>query len=145
MSRAISDTQKKAIFTELPASITLDTTTINASKIWSNQAVTSYPTITLNISNDGLASDILDVEDGVLYYECTLTLHTLTENQDGFNGSTVAEAFAAAICTEIETWVTPLTSDVRIFNQDSDIKSIGNLGYEDEKYDYVLSITLYHS
>ncbi|WP_406660882.1 hypothetical protein V7O66_13745 [Methanolobus sp. ZRKC3] len=145
MARAISNTQKKAIFTELPASVTLDTTTINASKIWFNQEVTSHPTITFNISNDGLASDIRDVSDGVLYYECTLTLHILTENQDGFNGATIAEQFAADICAEIESWTTPLTSDVRIFNPDSDIKSIGNLGYVDEEFDYVISVTLYHS
>jgi hypothetical protein len=145
MARAISDTQKKAIFTNLPASITIGADTITASKIWSNQVITSYPTITLNISNDGLASEIRDVSDGVLYYESTLTLHILTENQDGYNGARLAEQFAADICTEVESWTTPLTSDVRIFNPDTDIKSIGNLGYVDEKFDYVLSITLYHS
>lgn len=145
MSRAISNTQKKAIFTNLPATVTIDETDITASKIWSNQAITSYPTITLNISNDGLASEIRDVSDGVLYYESTLTLHILTENQDGYNGARLAEQFAADICTEVESWTTPLTSDVRIFNPDTDIKSIGNLGYVDEKFDYVLSITLYHS
>lgn len=145
MARAMSNDQKKAIFTQLPAQFTLDATTINASKIWFNQEVTSYPTITFNISNDGLSSDIRDVSDGVLYYECTLTLHILTENQDGFNGSRIAEQIAADICAEIESWTTPLTSDVRIFNPDSDIKSIGNLGYEDEKFNYVISVTLYHS
>ena len=145
MARAISNDQKKAIFTNLPSSITIDTTTINASKIYFNQEVTSYPTITLNISNDGLATDIRDVSDGVLYHECTLTIHILAENQDGYNGARIAEQFAADICSEIESWITPLTSDVRIFDPDSDIKSIGNLGYDDEVFDYVLSITLYHS
>jgi hypothetical protein len=145
MARAISNDQKKAIFTNLPASITIDTTTINASKIWFNQAITSYPSITFNISNDGIASDIRDVADWVLYYECTLTLHILTENQDGFNGSRIAEQIAVDICSEIESWTTPLTSNIRIFNPDADIKSIGNLGYEDEKFDYVISVTLYHS
>ena len=144
MARAISDTQKKAIFTELPASVTIDDTTINASKIWSNQEVTTYPTVALNISTDGIVA-VRDVSDGVLYHECNLTLHILTVSQDGFNGATIAEQFAADICTEVESWTTPLTSDVRIFNPDSDIKSIGNLGYSDEMFDYVLSITLYHA
>jgi hypothetical protein len=146
MSRAISATQKKAIFTNLPASVTSGSTTINASKIWSNQVITSYPTIDLNISNDGIASDIRDAEDGVLYYKSTLTIHIYTENEhSSIQGAVVAEMFAAAICSEIESWTTPLTSDVRIFNPDTDIKSIGNLGFEDDIFDYIISVTLYHS
>jgi hypothetical protein len=144
MSRAISNTQKKAIFTNLPATVTIDETDITASKIWSNQVITSYPTITLNISNDGVTS-IRDVDDGILYYTATLTVHILTENAQGFNGSIIAEQFASDICEEIETWTTPLTGDVRIFNPDEDINSIGNLGFDEGIFDYILSITLYHS
>jgi hypothetical protein len=145
MSRAISNSQKKIIFNSIPSTITIDETDITASKIWSNQAVTSYPTIDLNISNDGVQTGIRDVSDGVLYYQATLTIHIYTQNLDGFNGARIAEHFAADICSEIESWITPLTGDVRIFNPDSDINSIGNNGYEDEIFDYVLSITLYHS
>jgi hypothetical protein len=144
MARAISNTQKKAIFTNLPATTTIDETDITASKIWSNQAITSYPTIILNISNDGIAA-IRDVDDGILYYTATLTVHILTENAQGFNGSIIAEQFASDICEEIETWTTPLTSDVRIFNPDEDVNSIGNMGYDGGIFDYILSITLYHS
>jgi len=145
MARAISDTQKKGIFMNLPGSITIGSDTINASKIWFNQTISSYPTITLNISNDGLTSDIRDVSDGVLYYPCTLTIHILTESQNGYNGSMIAEQFAADICTEIESWITPLSGDVRIFNPDEDINAIGNLGFDEGIFDYILSITLYHS
>lgn len=141
MARALSDTQKKAIFTSIPTVIT----GISASKIWSNQTITSYPTITLNISNDGIASDIFDVSSGQLYYQATLTIHILTRNQAGQNGATIAESIASLICSAIEGWTTPLTGDVRIFSPQQDIASIGNLGYEDEIFDYVLSITLYHS
>ncbi|WP_407356801.1 hypothetical protein [Methanolobus sp. WCC5] len=144
MARALSDTQKRAIFTNIPASITIGEDNINASKIWSNQAITSYPTITMNISTDGIIS-VRDVSDGVLYYSCTLTLHILTENTSSYNGARIAEQFAADICTELESWTTPLTSDVRIFNPDEDINSIGNLGYDEGIFDYILSITLYHS
>lgn len=144
MARAISNDQKKAIFTNLPSSITIGEDTINASKIWSNQAITSYPTITMNISTDGIVF-VRDVTDGVLYYSCTLTLHILTENTSSYNGARIAEQFAADIITEIESWVTPLTSDVRIFNPDEDINAIGNLGFDEGIFDYILSITLYHS
>lgn len=144
MSRAISDTQKKAIYSNLPVSVTIGETTINASKIWANQAITSYPTISLNVSTDGIPA-IRDVADGVLYYETTLTIHILTKSQSGLNGARIADAFAGSICTELESWVTPLTGDVRIFNPDTDIKSIGNLGYDLEVYDYVISVSLYHS
>lgn len=145
MARAISNDQKKTIFTQLPASVTIDTDTINASKIYVNQAITSYPTITLNFSNDGQATDIRDVSDGVLYYSCTLTIHILTENTSSYSGARIAEQFASDIIAEIETWTTPLTSDVRIFNPDEDINAIGNLGFDEGIFDYVLSITLYHS
>lgn len=145
MSRAISNSQKKIVFNSLPATVTIDETDITATKIWFNQVCNTYPYISLNISNDGIASEIRDVEDGVLYYQATLTIHIYTENQDGFNGARIAEQIAADICEEIETWTTPLTSDVRIFNPDTDIKSIGNLGFEDDIFDYIISVTLYHS
>ncbi|WP_094226919.1 hypothetical protein [Methanolobus psychrotolerans] len=141
MARALSDTQKKSIFTSIPASIT----GISASKIWSNQAITSYPTITLNISNDGIASYVFDVSSGQLYYQSTLTIHILTTNQSGQNGATIAESFASLVCSTVEGWTTPLTGDVRIFNAQEDIASIGNLGYDEGVFDYIVSITLYHS
>lgn len=145
MSQIISDAQEKAIFTAIPAQVTIGETVINASKIWFNQAITSYPTITLNIATGGIASDIRDIRDGVAYYEEILTIHILTKNQSGLNGSRIAKQFASTICAEIASWVTPLSGDVRIFSPADDIKSIGNLGYTDEVFDYVLSITLYHS
>jgi len=145
MSRAISNSQKKAIFSSIPSTVTIDSTDIAATKIWFNQVCNTYPYISLNISNDGIASEIRDAEDGVLYYQATLTIHIYTENQDGFNGARIAEQIAADICEEIETWTTPLTSDVRIFNPDTDIKSIGNLEFEDDIFDYIISVTLCHS
>ena len=144
MSRAINDTQKKAIFSNLPSSVTIGSTNINASKIWANQAITSYPTISLNVSTDGIPA-VRDVSDGVLYYKTVLTIHILTKNQSSLNGDRIADAFAGSICTELESWVTPLTGDVRLFDVDTDIESIGNLGYDLEVYDYVISVSLYHS
>jgi len=144
MSRAISETQKKAIYTDLPSSVIIGVTTITASKIWANQAITSYPTISLNISTDGIPA-VRDVADSVLYYKTILTIHILTKNQSSLNGAIIADALAGALCTELESWITPLTGDVRLFDVDSDIESIGNLGYDLEVYDYVISVSLYHS
>lgn len=143
MSRVISEGQKKEIFVQLPSSVTIDTTTINASKIWSNQELTSYPTISLNVSNDGIQY-IRDASDGVLYYQATLTIHILTKEASGINGAIIADAFSQAIITEIESWTTPLTGDVRIFNAEEDIRSV-QPSYSDNIFDYILSISLYHS
>ncbi|AKB38069.1 hypothetical protein MSSAC_3479 [Methanosarcina siciliae C2J] len=71
MSRMISDLQKREVFKAIPASVIIGETTATASKIWSNQKLTSYPSITLNISQDGI-QHYSDVVDGVLYYQATL-------------------------------------------------------------------------
>lgn len=144
MSNIISDSQKRAIYTALPSAVTISGTVINASKIWSNQRISSYPTITLNISRDGGDAEY-DVTSGQLYYDSTLTVHILTKDTSGFNGAVIAEALAASICSTVAGWTTPLTGDVRIFDPRQDIGNLGNLGYDLDVYDYVLSITLYHS
>ncbi|AKB37357.1 hypothetical protein MSSAC_2767 [Methanosarcina siciliae C2J] len=145
MSRMISDLQKREVFKAIPASVTIGETTATASKIWSNQKLTSYPSITLNISQDGI-QHYSDVVDGVLYYQATLTVHVLAETSQGLSGVVLAETLAGVIAAGIETWVTPLTGDVRIFDQESDISSIRSLGTSVEGVtDLVLSIKIYHS
>ena len=144
MSRILSNEQKKAVFVAIPASVTIDSTQINASKIYSNQEITNYPTVSINFAGDGIPQ-IEDVVDGILYYQTIMTLHVITRNASGFNGARIAEELSNEIISEIESWTTPLTSDVRIFDPATDIKSLQNDGFEDEIYDYILSITLYHS
>lgn len=143
MARILSTAQKKQIFTQLPAVVTIDEKTINASKIYPNQEITNYPVISLNFANDGVQY-VKDVADGVLYYQSILTIHVQTKNDDK-SGATIAESFCNEIISEIESWVTPLSGDVRIFDPESDIKSIQNRGYSETVYDYVLSVNLYHS
>jgi hypothetical protein len=146
MSKVISDAQKQLIKVTIPSSVTIGSNTYSASKLWSNQKISSYPTITCNISNDGYHPDIEDLTDGILYYSCTLTIHILVAQQTGKDsGARIAEAFAQAIHTTISGWTTPLTGDVRIFDPRSDIGSVGFLGYDAEVFDYVLTVTLYHS
>lgn len=142
MSRVLTEAQKKTIFVAMPASVTIDTTQINASKIWANQELNTYPTISLNISNDGI-QHVRDVSDGVLYYQATLTIHILTKEASGINGAIIADAFSQAIISEIESWLTPLTGDVRIFNPEEDIRSVQS-SYSDHIFDYIISIDLYH-
>jgi len=145
MSRYLSNSQERAIFQALPLNVDIDGTIFNASKIWENQTITSYPTITLNVPTDGVPSDIVDVADGVLYYEATLTMHILTENAQGKNGAVIAKAFGNAIAAAVALWTTPLSGDVRIFNP-GDIKPLRNHGqFGSGIFDYVQSITLYHS
>lgn len=146
MSKVISDAQKQQIKVTLPSSISIGNNNYNASKLWSNQEVTSYPVIQCNISNDGYNTNIEDITDGILYYSCTLTIHVLAANVTGKDsGAVVAETFAQSIINTISGWITPLSNDVRIFNPREDIGSVGFLGYDSEVFDYVLSIKLYHS
>lgn len=142
MSRILSEAQKKAIFTNIPTSVTVNDEEVTASRIWANQ-VHGYPAISLNISNDGVRR-IEDITNGILYYEATLTIHILTENTDQNNGAIVADAFSQAIVEEIATWTTPLTGDVRIFDSREDIGTTQNNGFEDDIYDYIISVTIYH-
>lgn len=93
MSRIISDLQKREVFKAVPSTVIIGETTVTASKIWSNQQLTSYPSITLNISHDGIPH-YTDVVDGVLYYQATLTLHVLAETSQGIPGVILAEALA---------------------------------------------------
>ena len=144
MPRILSNAQKKAVFVAIPASVTIDSTQINASKIYSNQEITNYPTISINFAGDGIPQ-IEDVVDGILYYQTIMTLHVITRNASGFNGARIAEELSNEIISEIESWTTPLTGDIRIFDPATDIKSLQNDGFEDEIYDYILSIKLYHS
>lgn len=147
MPRILSESQKKEIFKNIPSAFTIDSTAINASKIWSNQKITSYPTISLNISTDGTASEIRDIADGVGYYTSIFTIHVIAEHQDGLNGVVIAESLANEIIQEIESWTTPLSGDVRILSPD-DIHSLQNLGQFGETsdvFDFVISVTLHHS
>lgn len=146
MSKVISDAQKQIIRVTLPSSATIGSNTYTASKIWSNQKITSYPVITCNVSSDGYSTNIRDITDGILYYSCTLTIHILAADQVGKDsGARVAEALAQAIVTTVSGWTTPLTGDVRIFDPEADISSLGFLGFDSDVFDYVLSVTLYHS
>ena len=146
MSKVISDTQKQLVRVTLPSTTTIGSNSYTATKLWSNQKITSYPSIICNITNDGYDTGIRDITSGILYYSCTLTVHILASNVTGKDsGARVAEALAQAIITTVSGWTTPLTGDVRIFDPDSDISSVGFLGYDSEVFDYVLSITLYHS
>ncbi|WP_048184555.1 hypothetical protein [Methanosarcina siciliae] len=64
----------------------------------------------------------------------------------GDPGVVLAETLAGVIMAGIETLVTPLTGDVRVFDQESDISSIRSLGTSVEDVtDLVLSIKIYHS
>lgn len=144
MPRILSTTQKKELFKAIPASVTIDDTTVTASKIWSNQVLTTYPTITLNISQDGLL-ELADVVDGAIYYKSTLTIHVLAETASGIPGATLAEALCNEIVEEIASWTEPLPGDVRIFDSNADIKSVQSLGAENGVFDFVMSISIYHS
>jgi hypothetical protein len=53
MSRILSEAQKKAIFTNIPTSVTVNGEEVTVSRIWANQKH-GYPASSLNISNDGV-------------------------------------------------------------------------------------------
>ncbi|AKB78077.1 hypothetical protein MSHOH_1594 [Methanosarcina horonobensis HB-1 = JCM 15518] len=111
MSRIISDLQKKEVFKAIPAQLTIGETTVTASKIWSNQKLTSYPAVTLNISQDGIPA--LQMSWTVfLYYQAILTL---TETTQGIPGVILAEALAGQIVSAVETWIDLLAENVLIF------------------------------
>lgn len=146
MSRVISDNQKQLIKVSLPHLITIGNNNYTASKLWSNQKITSYPSIICNISNDGIETGIEDIVDGTLYYSCTLTIHILAKTYAGKDsGAVVCETFAQTIINTISSWTEPLHEDVRIFNPREDITGVGFLGYQSDVFDYVISIKLYHS
>lgn len=144
MSRIILNTQKKELFKAIPATVTVNDTSVTATKIWANQTITSYPTISLNISSDGLP-ELIDVVDGALYYQATLTIHLLSKNVPGISGARLAEAFANEIIAAIAEWTTPLTGDVRIFDSEEDIKSLQMIDYSDDVFDFAFSVQIYHS
>jgi hypothetical protein len=131
------------VFVAIPSQVTIGETEITASKIWANQELSNYPAISLNISNDGIRY-LEDVTDGVLYYQATLTIHILTQNSDGLNGGRIADELSQAIITETESWTTPLSGDIRIFNPETDIKSVQPV-YSDYVFDYIISVDIYHS
>lgn len=108
----------------------------------------NYPTITLNISSLGAASDFCDVQDGVLYRVSLLTIHVLTKTiPGGPHADNLAGALSNTIIEEIEKWVDPLQGDVRIFDPSEDIAATLNMGTlkETSVSDYVTSVKLYHS
>lgn len=144
MSRILSTTQKKELFKAIPASVTIGETTITASKIWSNQILTTYPSITLNVSQDGL-TDLTDIKAGPLYYRAMLTVHILAKTVQGIQGARLAETLANEVFEAIAAWTTPIEGDVRIFDSDTDIKSLQYLGQINGVFDYVFSAIIYHS
>lgn len=146
MSKVLSDVQKQAIRAHTADTITIGTNTYHASKLWSNQKITSYPSIVLNIANSGQDTDIKDVVAGPLYYSCILTVHILAKDEIGMDsGAVICEHFADVIIDEMETWIVPFEEDVRIFNPSSDISAVGFLGHQAGYFDYVISIIIYYS
>lgn len=145
MSRIISDLQKREVFKAIPSTVAIGDTTVSASKIWANQKLTSYPTITLNFSNDGIPA-LVDVVEGVQYYQATLTVHVLADTVQKIPGAILAEAFANQIVSVIGTWIEPLAENIRIFDIEGDISSVRNMGsFENSTTtDLVFSIKIYH-
>jgi hypothetical protein len=108
----------------------------------------TYPVITINFSQDGLQGPLRDLVAGVPFYQSMMTTHVLVQNSDGLAGPVIARGIMQDIITEISTWTTPITGGTQIFDAESDIKPMQNLGRLMESrsiYDYVLSVDLYHS
>lgn len=150
MSKVISNTQKQYIKVQIPASVTIDSTTYNFTKIWANQVLTSDLTISLNISQDGIETGIEDITSGILYYSCTLTVHVIVKTETlttayAHSGAHIAEYMMQTINNTVAGWVTPLTNDIRIFDPRNDIMTMNLSDYTAGSFDYTLSIRLYHS
>jgi hypothetical protein len=151
MARILTKTQEQEIFKALPSSFTIETVNFTASKIYPNQMTVEhpmYPVITINFSQDGLQGPLRDLADGVPFYQSMMTTHVLVQNSDGLAGPVIARGIIQDIITEISTWTTPITGGAQIFDAESDIKPMQNLGrLMDSRsiYDYVLSVDLYHS
>lgn len=89
---------------------------------------------------------MVDVVEGVLYYQATLTIHVLAETASGIPGVILAEALAGSIVSAIETWIEPLSGDVRIFDTEEDISSVKSMGTTVEGVTtLVLSVKIYHA
>lgn len=151
MARILTKTQEQEIFKAIPASFTIETVGFTASKIYPNQMTvehSSYPVITINFSQDGLKGPIQDLVGGVPYHQLMMTIHVLTQNSDGLSGPVIARGILQDIITEISTWTTPITGGTQIFDAESDIHSVLNLGQLPDGrsiFDYTLSIDLYHT
>jgi hypothetical protein len=151
MARLLTKTQEQEIFKAVPSSFTIETKAITASKKYPNQMTdehSTYPVITLNYSQDGLPGPIDDLESGSPYYQSMLTVHVLAQDSSGLSGPVVARGIAQSVMTSVATWTTPITGDVRIFDPESDIHPIQNLGAmtnDRSVFDYALSIDIYHS
>lgn len=145
MSRVISEAQKKEVFKAIPSQIRIGSNTISSTKIWSNQKLTSYPTITLNISNDGIPA-LVDVVEGIQYYQTLLTVHVLADTTQGIPGAILADALSNLIISAICAWIEPLAENIRVFDTEGDISSVRNMGsFENSTTtDLVFSIKIYH-
>lgn len=154
MARILTTTQKKTIFTNLPANFTIDGVAFSSvSKKYANQITidedTTYPVISLNYAQDGIQSQVIDVGEGVVYWKCMLTIHVLAKHASGLNGATICEGIAQGIMDEVESWKTPLDTDnFDLFTiDDDDIKPLDNRGILQQftgVYDYVFSINIWH-
>lgn len=151
MARILTKTQEQEIFKAIPSSFTIETVAFTASKIYPNQMTvehSSYPVITINFSQDGLPGPIWDLVGGVPYYQSMMTVHVLAQNSDGLSGPVIARGIMQDIITEITEWTTPVTGGTNIFNPESDIHPMQNLGTLPDGrsiFDYVISIDLYHT
>ncbi|MCJ7694314.1 MAG: hypothetical protein MUO40_02710 [Anaerolineaceae bacterium] len=151
MARILTKTQEIEIFKAVPASFTIETVAFTASKIYPNQMTaehSSYPVVTINFSQDGLQGPLRDLVDGVPYYQSMMTIHVLAQNSGVLSGPVIARGIMQAIITAVSLWVTPITGGTHIFDAESDIHPMQNLGpLPDGRsiFDYVISIDIYHT
>lgn len=151
MARILTKTQEQEIFKAIPSSFTIESVGFTASKIYPNQMTvehSTYPVITINFSQDGIPGPIRDLVDGVPYYQSMMTVHVLAQNSDGLAGPVIARGIMQDIITAITAWTTTITGGTNIFNPESDIHPVQNLGtLVDGRsiFDYVISIDLYHT
>jgi hypothetical protein len=136
------------VFLSIPASVSISGTTYTASKIWETQAIVNFPTITLNVSSIGAASDLQDVVDGVQYHVSLLTIHVLSKTiTGGPHADHIAGELSQTIAAEIESWTDPLDGDVRIFDPEEDISAVTNMGTlkDTSVTDYTMTVKLHHA
>ena len=87
-----------------------------------------------------------DIETGPLYYSCILTIHVYARTETSKDsGAVIAETLAQAIMDTVATWTTHLVPTLEYFDPMTDIKGVGFVGHNAGVFDYVISITLFHS
>jgi len=151
MARILTKTQEQEIFKSIPASYTIESVAFTASKIYPNQMTdefASYPCVTINFSQDGIQGPIRDLSGGVPYYQAMMTMHVLAKHSGVLAGPVIARGIMQAIITAVALWVTPITGGTQIFDPEMDIGAMQNLGALPDGrsiYDYVISITIYHT